>query len=81
MLSPVSTGAPVQWDGTNTGELIALAGDRYEGLAALVRNDDGDLVVMRPGYVAAPWPDGSPGLGIFSPAAWEHQEARAASSP
>ena len=64
----------VTWDGGNLDELRAVAGDRFEGVAALVRNDDGELVVMRPGYVAAPWPDGSQGLGIFSPGAWEHWE-------
>ena len=62
----------VTWDGSNIDELKAVAGARFEGLAALVRNDDGDLVPMLPGWVAAQWPDGSPGLGIFSPGAWPH---------
>jgi hypothetical protein len=62
----------VAWDGGNVDELKAVAGDRFEGLAALVRNDDGELVVMHPGYVAAPWPDSPEGLGIFSPGAWKH---------
>ncbi|HEV2452209.1 MAG TPA: hypothetical protein VGS62_09820 [Streptosporangiaceae bacterium] len=69
-------GIAVTWDGANADELKAVAGDRFEGLAALVRNDDGDLVPMLPGWVAAPWPDGSEGLGIFSPGAWEHWGGR-----
>lgn len=68
-------GEAVTWDGSNTDELKAVVGDRFVALAALVRNDDGDLVPMLPGWVAAPWPDGS-GLGIFSPAAWGHWERR-----
>ena len=54
-------GEAVTFDGTNTDELAALIGDAFEGTdekdssVALVRNMDGDLVRVHPGWLVCVW--------------------------
>lgn len=66
-------GVAVRWDGTNADDLQALAGDLYEGTyasSALIRNEAGELVHVRPGWVVSRWP-GRDGVSISSAHAWE----------
>jgi hypothetical protein len=54
------TGRRVQWDATNPGELREVAGDRFTGLweqLAVVVNNDGIPVYMRPGWSVICWDD------------------------
>ena len=65
-------GEAVRWDGTNAGDLAALAGDAYEGTyasSALIRTLDGEIVHVRPGWVVSKW-DGVDGLIVSSAGVW-----------
>ena len=71
-------GAAVRWDGANADELAALAGNSYEGTYAsdaLVRNRDGDLVHVRPGWVVVVW-GGAGEADVYSAGAWRAQVER-----
>ena len=66
----------VTFDGINAGEVAAYAAGRYEGTVLLVRNDDGQLTLVWPGYVLERRDDG--GLGIYSDSAWRRNGEAAA---
>ena len=66
-------GEAVRWDGSNAAVLAALAGERFEGTyasSALVRNSEGELVHVRPGWVVTRW-GGRDDVSISSAGAFE----------
>ena len=66
----------VTFDGTNAAEIARFAGDRYEGAAVLVRNDDGKITAVHEGYVLEAREDG--GMDIYSASAYRRHRAEAA---
>ncbi len=66
----------VTFDGSNAAEIARHAGDRYEGTAVLVRNDDGEITVLHEGYVLERREDG--GVDIYSASAYRRHREQAA---
>ncbi len=63
----------VTYDGSNAGEVEALAGEDWlgpgPGSSLRVRNADGDEVQVRRGWTVARW-DGTDGVITSAPGAW-----------
>ena len=63
------------FDGTNITEAADFAGDRFEGVALLIRHGDGHLTIVQPGFVLER--DGDD-LEIWSSQGWRRRKTAAA---